>query len=198
MTDHGRTSTDPARYDRRGALALGACLLAVVGVTALTPDPDVPQRRYTDVGLGQAVDITPYRLVVHSVAVGRSATTAGGYSTRKSAARLVAVRVTADVHRRQALFSDIWLATTDGHRYDPRDELSSAGPPVTPPGFSTDFSLLFELPADRVPGAVLVFDGEPETVDVYREAVRVHLGLSAATPIAAKLVLPDATTRVTR
>lgn len=193
------TRLEPARYTRRGVLGLGVCLLAVAGATVLTPDPDTPPRRYVDVSVGQPADIPPYRLLVRAVRVGRSATTPDGDSPYRSAVRLVAVAVTADVRRQQQLFSDVWLATADGHRYDPRPELSSAGPAPTPPGFSTDFTLLFELPPERVPGAVVVFDGQPDTVDVYRDAVKVRLGLTTATPVATTpLVLPDATVRVTR
>lgn len=203
MTGHPAATTtgtppDLARYGRRGLLGLGACLLVVAGASALLPDPATP-RRYVDVGVGQPAAIPLYRVVVHRVAVARSATDADGYTTLRSTARLVAVTVTADVFRRQSGFVNVWLATADGHRYDPRDELASAGPGITPPGFTADFTLLFELPPSRVAGAVLVFDGHSGTVDVYRDAIRVDLGLTADTPVAAQPVtLPDATTRVTR
>ncbi|MGO1975502.1 MAG: hypothetical protein ACTH2Q_21305 [Propionibacteriaceae bacterium] len=191
-----------AGFDRRGVLAL-LCCLVLVGLTGLALPGDLDlRRRYIDIGIGESASTSRWAAVtVTEVEVGTTAQSAeyAYLDPITTDLRFVAVTAAVAVQTRSAMMSELFLETSDGHRYEPRRELINAGPVSTDPGFTCNFAVVFEVPPERVPGAVLLFDGEASGVDVYRETVRVDLALTDPTAgVGHDLVLPEQMTAVTR
>lgn len=191
-----------AGFDRRGVLAL-LCCLVVVGLSGLALPGDLDlRRRYTDIAVGESASTSQYASVqVSGVEVGTSAQSEeyAYLDPITTEFRFVAVTASVAVRTRSATMSELFLVTRDGHRYEPRRELINAGPESTEPGFTCNFAVVFEVQPERLPGAVLLFDGEASGVDVYREAVRVDLALTdPEAGLGHDLVLPERSTEVTR
>lgn len=181
-----------------GGVALVVCLAVAITLAVLAPGPGDLRRHVIDVEIGERAVVPEYDVTVTGVTLGTSIADAYG-TIRRSEVTYVRVEATTSVYKGPQTLSNVWLATRDGHRYDPRDEFTTAAPPVTQSGFSCRFSLVFELPQQRVPGAVLVFDGPSGTFDVYRDAVRVDLALRGDTAVRTEpLTVRKATDWVTR
>lgn len=189
-----------AGFDRRGVLALVCCLL-VVALTGLALPGDLDlRRRHIDIAVGETAATSRYAaLTVTEVEVGTRAQADSSRDPITTDHRFVAVSAAVAVAEKSAQLTNIFLVTTDGHRYVPRREMISAGPTLTEPGFTRTFTVLFEVPPERVPGARVLFDGEPSGVEVYREAVRVDPGLTdPKAGVGHDLVLSEPTMEVTR
>lgn len=200
--DPGAAPSLRAVFDRRGVLAL-LCCLVLVGLTGLALPGDLDlRRRHLDIAIGESVSTSRYAAVrVSEVEVGTSVQAAerAYQDPITTDFRFVAVTASVAVQTRSATMGNLFLETTDGHRYAPRREMISAGPVSTEPGFTCTFAVVFEVQPERLPGAVLLFDGEPSSLDVYREAVRVDLALTDPDAGAGHdLVLAEPSTEVTR
>lgn len=164
-----------------GGLVLWVCLVLVVVITALTPDPaeDV-RRRWNDVTLGQWGQMDQTGARVTRVQLTRS--TVNSYDrTIVSAVTFVVLDYEVRVSRKQMSFSAVTLATADGRQYTPRAEFPGLG--ATQPGFTRRGSLVFEVPDERVAGSRLVIDRDKAGFDVYSAGIRIDLDLRRKTAV---------------
>lgn len=176
----------PPRGDPGGVAALAVCLLLVAALSVgLHRLPATPVA-WVDAGVAELAQARRYDAEVRRVrvatAVRRAAT---GDDPRQTAHRYVAVDLTVHVKLTRATFGKLALVTHDERSYEPRLEfgvLESCSP-----GFTAFSPVVFEVPADRVRGAVLVLGPETGSYQVYDTAIRFDLGLTG--PIAAAGVL---------
>jgi len=172
-----------ARAARQGGLGLLGCLALVVAVAVATPDPatDV-RRRWDDVGVGQWGRLQDASVRATSVRLTRAVSRSYG-DPLTSEATFVVVTLEAQVRTRQVRFDEVVLRTRDDREYEPRPDFTSAGLSGTQPGFTRNGTEVFEVPTDRLPGAVLEVDRDAAAFDVYAQAVRVDLALDEGTPV---------------
>ncbi|WP_375425202.1 hypothetical protein [uncultured Friedmanniella sp.] len=187
-----------SRWSRPGLLALVGCLVLVVALTVATPDPAMDyRRRWDDVGVGEWGRLENATVRVTSVRLTGSVVKSYG-DPLVSDATFVVVAVEARVTRAHVFFSDVTLSTRDGRQYEARQDTISSELSATDPGFTRVATEVFEVPDDRVAGAVLQVDHDAAAFDVYSRAVRVDLGLGPDTPrLPGPLKVTDATVRVT-
>ncbi len=186
----------------RGALSLLLCLLVVAGLAAVTGGPadDVPID-YADVGVGEVGHAQRFDVEVTAVQLGRQVQRDATSEPLAAGATdtFVVVEIVLDARTEETPLSNVWLLTADGTRYAPRGEFVSAGPPLTPVGFTSTGSYVFQVPVDRVDGARLLAEPEIPLFLTYDTTVRVDLGLDGTTAIGdTPIALAPATTEVTR
>jgi hypothetical protein len=169
-------------WSRSGLLALLGSLALVVAVTVATPDPAQDyRRRWDDVAVGSWGELENASVRATSVRLTRSLTTEYGTGLT-SEATFVVVTLEGRVRRQRVLFSGVTLHTRDDRRYEPRDDYLTAGLGSTDPGFTRAGTAVFEVPDDRLQGAVLEVDRDAAAFDVYASAVRVDLELDRRSP----------------
>lgn len=185
----------PRSRDRAGLLTLVVFLVVVALVSVTAPDPSTDARRsFDDVGVGAWGRMDRASVRVDGVGRTRTAVTASDRAL-DSAVTFVVVDYTASVVSETMRFTEVVLRTRDGQDYEPRSEFELIG--SLQPGFTRRGSLVFEVPDDRVPGAVLVVDVDGAAFDVYSRAIRVDLGLTAGGPSTATITVASAVTEVT-
>ena len=162
-----------------GLIALAVCLAAVGAISLATPDLSADYRyRYVRADLGDWASLREFDVRITKVELARSMVRNG--ETLDTEHRYVVVSAEAAARTRTQYFQTVRLETADGHRYDPRSEWSSAGPPITEPGFSSAGSWVFEIPAGRVAGARLIVGPTGGEVTRYDAAALLDLDLSRA------------------
>ncbi|MFX4271189.1 hypothetical protein ACQBAR_11320 [Propionibacteriaceae bacterium Y1685] len=183
------------RWRSSGLIGLIVCLIVIALLLATRPGPVNALRTDRDVDLGQVARARAFEVRATDVTVGTAAVDEVGQQIRTEH-RLVVVNVEASVLREQnQLETD--LITLDGHRHHPRAEFSSAGPTTTAPGFTRTYTVVYEVPVERVAGARLLLD-DVRGFEVHHEAVRVDLGLTDDTEVSrAPIVVVDTVVRVT-
>lgn len=183
---------------QRGSLLVGVliCLLLIAALTATAPAQDDVATRYRDVGIGRWAATRQFDVRVSDVRVGRQLINT--YEQRvHSQAAFIVVGLTAETPDDSAAYDAVVLQTSDGHRYQPRTDFTDSQPQATEPGFRTRGCLVFEVPADRVPGAELIIGPDGQSFSYYAIKVRVDLGLTRTTPYAGRPIkLPASTYEV--
>lgn len=163
------------RTSAGGGVVLSVCLVLVVLITALAPDPatDV-RRRWDDVGIRQWGEMD--RAEARATRVQLTRSTVNSYDRKlTSEVTFVIVDYEVRVIRERVSFTAVTLLTPDGRQYEPRTEFPGLNP--TQPGFTRRGSLVFEVPDDRVAGSRLVIDRDKAGFDVYSAGIRIDLGL---------------------
>lgn len=188
-------------FRRRGRSpwwALVVCLLLVAVLSGVRPDLTVDFRRdYVDVATGERGELRDFDVTITSAHLVRQIDV--GERAYVSTGTFVVVTGEGSVRRKPTFFKNISLQTSGGDLYDPRPEFSAAQIAIAQPGFTSQGSLAFEVPTGQAAQALLLVDPDLGEFDSYDRAVRVDLGLSAATPVApGPLVLPPSKVRVTR
>ena len=176
---------------------LALCLVVVALLVAIRPDPATDFRRsFSDVAIDQTGSLRAFDVTVTEVARAAEVPRSGEPFVSEQA--LVIVTVEAAVRTTRTHFGGVALITADDHEYAPRPEFSQAEPQATQPGFSVLGHYVFEVPPERLDGARLLVDPDGAEFDVYDAAVRVDLGLDAATPVTPRSgPLPDSRQWVT-
>lgn len=171
----GRILKSRPTRERGGLLTLIVCLLVVAVITVTGPDPVTDTRRaWDDVAVGAWGQMDHASVRVDGVQTTRTATTPSG-RTLDSAAVFVVVAYTAAVTEQTVRFTAVVLRTRDDHDYAARTEFG--GVDSLQPGFTRRATLVFEVPADRVDGAILVVEPDGAAFDVYSRAIRIDLRL---------------------
>ena len=167
-----------ARATRGGWLGLACCLVVVALIAVLAPRPGIDVRRqWDDVGVGQLGTLRLYDAEVTRVRT-TTKVAADTYSDPvHSDAVFVVVDLRLRVRERVSNFEELSLLTSDDRSYLPRPEFIAAEPTQTQPGFTCAATLVFELPADRVPGSRLLVEPDSTAFVGYDRGVRVDLGL---------------------
>lgn len=185
------------RRDPGGPVALGVCLLLVAALSlGLQRVPPAPVT-WVDAGVEQPAEGRRYDAEVRAVRVAtavRRADTADDPLT--TAHRYVVADLTVRVKLTQVTFGRLTLETVDGRSYDPRTEFGRLE--SCQPGFTAFGSVVFEVPPERVAGAVLVLGPETGSYLVHDTALRFDLGLTPDTPVAALVELAAPRQEVTR
>ena len=166
-------------------------------LSTLAPD-DSYENRYAvrEVAVGETGRLREFDVRVGRVELAKAVMSSSGPIT--TAHVFVVITLEADVRWRQQGFWNIEVHTMDGRSYDRRPEWSTPDIKVTQPGFSARGTQVYELPVDRVAGAVLQVGPSFGEVTHFESAVRVDLGLSPGGARAAGAVqLPEATQWVT-
>lgn len=190
---------NPARPDRHAVAAglAGLVALVLVAVMAATaPDVTVPPRSWRRIAVGETGTIRDLSLTVIDVRAIRTLDVHGTPFTSRVA--FVVVRAEVAATDDPTYLGQVWLTTRDGRRYDPREEWTTAQPPVpAQPGFTVTGSWVFEVPPDRLAGAELVVDNDGAEFDWYDVGLRAELGLDADAIGRQLLTLPEGSVRVT-
>lgn len=160
-------------------LVVGLVLVAVMAATA--PDLTVAPRAWSRLTVGETGTIRDLSLTVTQVRVARTMTVRD--TTMGSEGVFVVVGGDVAAVGEPTFVNNVWLATKDGRRYDPRGEWSSARPvkPVQP-GFAGTGDWVFEVPPGRLAGAELVVENDGAEFDWFDSGLRVDLGLDGGGP----------------
>jgi len=171
--------------------------LALVAVMAATArDTTVAPRSWNHIGVGETGTIRDLSLTVTDARATGTLDLHGTPFTSSAALVVVQADVAATVDA--TYLGQVWLTTSDGRRYDPRDEWTSAQPPIpAQPGFTVTGSWVFEVPPDGLDGAELVVDNDGAEFDWYDVGLRVRLGLDDGAIEQQMLPLPEGSVRVT-
>jgi hypothetical protein len=177
-----------------GTVVVALVLVAVMAVTA--PDVTVAPRSWSRIAVGETGTIRDLSLTVTDVRATNSLDLYGTPFT--SPVALVVVRAEVVATDDPTYLGQVWLTTRDGRRYDPREEWTTAMPPVpAQPGFTVAGSWVFEVPPDRLAGAELVVENDGAEFDWYDVGLRAELGLDADAVGQQMLKLPEGSVRVT-
>jgi hypothetical protein len=188
---------------RRGGLVrlapLGVCLLLIALLTAISPPEDEIPRHYVDARIGQPAANQQFGATVTEVQVGQELIKSEYEAPVHTTAVFLVVSLTASSPEESALYNAIDLQTTDGRTYAARDEFTLSHPKSTQPGFRTNGTVIFEVPADRIDGAQVIIAPDAASFRFYTSVIRVDLGLTSDTPYApGPITLAEATSEVIR
>lgn len=169
-------------------------MLAAVAVAA--PEFGYESRySYDDVMVGEVGRLREYDATVTGVRLVASLPRFEDVLTTEHA--FVVVSLTAAARTEVQNLRNIELVT-QGRHYDPRREWFAAALPITQPGFTSEGTLVYEVPRDALSGAVLVVGPDLGETTGFDRAVRVELDLKDDQPVEPGPVeLPDVTIRVT-
>jgi hypothetical protein len=184
-----------SRWGRGLEAAAAVALLAAVAVGA--PEFGYESRySYDDVVVGEVGRLREYDATVTGVRLVRSIPRYDAVLSTEHT--FVAVSLTAAARTEVQNLTNIELVTSEGRRYDARPEWFAAALRITQPGFTSEGTLVFEVPREALRGAVLVVGPDLGETTGFDRAVRVRLGLDDDQPVEPGPVdLPAATTRVT-
>ena len=174
-----------------GALAV----LAVLAVAA--PEFDYESRySYDDIELSEVGRLREYDVRITGLRL--TSLLQRNQDRLETEQAFVLVRLAVDVRTDVQNLRNIRLVTDRGSRYNPRPEWFSAEPPITQPGFTSEGTLVFEVPREDLTNAVLIVGPDLGETTGYDRAVRVRLGLDDDQPVEPYLIEPpDATIWVT-
>ena len=190
MTPRQRTTVS-------ATLTVVVALVLVAVMAGTAPDTTVAPRSWNHIGVGETGTIRDLSLTVTDARATSTLDVRGTPFTSPVAFVVVGAEVAATVD--PTYLGQVWLVTRDGRRYDPRDEWTSARPPIpAQPGFTVIGSWVFEVPVDRLAGAELVVDNDGAEFDWYDVGLRAELGLDAGNVGQQMLTLPEGSVRVTR
>jgi hypothetical protein len=181
----------------RTVLELLGGIAVIAALTLAAPEFDYESRyRYDDVAVGELGRLREYDATVPAVRLVRSvALYEEAISTEHA---FVVITIEAAVRTEGQGFGNLELRTRSGHRYEPRPDWFAAGLKPTQPGFSVRGAQVYEVPTDRLRGAVLIIGPDEGETTTFDAAVRVDLGLSGREPVEpGPVVLPESSTWVT-
>jgi hypothetical protein len=183
-----------SRWRTAGEAVAAVAVLAALAVAA--PEFGYSSRySYDDVAVGEVGRLREYDATVTDVRLVAGLSRYTDVLTTEHA--FVVVRLTAAARTEVQNLRNIELVT-DGRHYDPRPEWFAAALPTTQPGFTSEGTLVYEVPRAALGDAVLMVGPDLGETTGYDRAVRVELGLDAGQPVEPGPVeLPDATIRVT-
>jgi hypothetical protein len=181
----------------RSALEAAGAVAVLAALAVAAPEfGDQSRYGFDDVAVGESGRLREYDAAVTGV---RLVAALGRYEVPLTTEHaFVVVRLTAAARTEVQNLRNVELVTAAGRRYDARPEFFSEGLPITQPGFTSEGTLVYEVPREALPGAVLVVGPDLGETTGFDRAVRVRLGLDADQPVEPGPVeLPDATIRVT-
>lgn len=180
----------------RSTLEALAAVAVLAALAVAAPEFGYESRYgYDDVAVGQVGRLREYDATVTGVRLVDRLPRYEQVLTTEHA--FVLVSLTAAARTEVQNLGNIDLVTA-GRRYDPRPEWLAASLPITQPGFTSDGTLVYEVPRDALSGAVLMVGPDPGETTGFDRAVRVRLDLDDEQPVEPGPVeLPDSTTRVT-
>jgi hypothetical protein len=189
----------PPRRQRTTISAVSTVVVALVLVAVMAAtarDTNFAPRSWNRIGVGETGTIRDLSLTVTDARATGTLDLHGTPFTSSAALVVIGADVAATVDA--TYLGQVWLTTSDGRRYDPRDEWTSAQPPIpVQPGFTVSGSWVFEIPPDGLAGAELVVDNDSAEFDWYDVGLRVQLGLDAGAIGQEMLPLPEGSVRVT-
>jgi hypothetical protein len=165
----------------------GVVLLAgIVGVRRADPDGDRTYEPIATSGvIGQQVNTTTFQLRVDRVELAGSVRILDGYgllgTTKTTAGIWVVVWATVAATTEEFQMQGARLRTTDGVEYLKSTVLGTLDKTTLQPGIPAYGPILFEIPRDKLAGAVLSVTGHGiKNLDHLGPAVDVDLGLSGS------------------
>ncbi len=176
-------------------VGLLVCLLLVALINATVRGSSPGVRWYTGTLASGAVHSPDLDVQVTGVEIAR--TVEGASTSLFSSGVLVVVHWTATVHRESARFSRVELHTHDGLELSQRGEFYTESMPVTPAGFTSTGSSVFELRPYSLASADFVVNGDRGLFYTYGYAIRVESVLPADPQILDFVTLPQAQSMVT-
>ena len=183
LTRTGPAGSTGRWRDPRGWAVLAGCLLVVTALLVFGPGTDVDRRSVQTAGAGTWLAGPDYRVSLDEVRLTRQVTpTSGDPVTASPGTVLVEVRWRLAAERRDSRVTRV-TAETHGLSYHERGELDDASYQAVAPGFTRVSTTFFELPADRLDGALMIVGPPPSTFVAYTRVVGFDLGLDDDTPV---------------